>query len=65
MEAPDVTTINDEITGKFRKIEADLSTRRSAVELFEALLAAIESDFGVAFVWLSLIRLPPFLLDSK
>ncbi len=58
MEEPDVTTINDEIARKFRKVEADLSTRRSAAELFETLLAAIEREFGVPFVWLSLIRIP-------
>ena len=58
MEETDVPTINDEIARKFRKIEADLSTRRSAAELFEALLAGIEREFAIPFVWLSLIRLP-------
>ena len=58
MEEPDIPKINDEIARKFQKIEADLRTHRSAAELFEALLAEIETRFGVPFVWLSLIRLP-------
>jgi uncharacterized protein YigA (DUF484 family) len=58
MEASDITTINDEIACKFRKIEAGLSVHRSAAELFEALLGGIEREFGIPFVWLSLIRLP-------
>ncbi len=58
MNEPDIPKINEGITRKFLKIEADLSLRRSAVELFEALLADIQTDFGIPFVWLSLIRLP-------
>ena len=58
MDEPDIPTINDEIARKFRQLEADLNTRRSARELFEGLLAGIEREFGIPFVWLSLIRLP-------
>jgi uncharacterized protein YigA (DUF484 family) len=58
MDATDITTINDEIAHKFRKIEAGLSARRSAAELFEALFVGLETEFGIPFVWLSLIRLP-------
>jgi uncharacterized protein YigA (DUF484 family) len=58
MDEPDIPAINDEIARKFRRVEADLSARRSAVELFEGLLAGIEREFGIPFVWLSLIRLP-------
>jgi uncharacterized protein YigA (DUF484 family) len=58
MEEPDILKINDDISRKFRKIESDLAARRSAAELFEALLAEIETLFGIPFVWLSLIRLP-------
>ncbi len=58
MNDPDILKINEEITRKFRKIEADLALCRSAVELFEALLADIETEFGIPFVWLSLIRIP-------
>ncbi len=58
MNQPDILTINDEIARKFRKITADIATRRSAVELFETLLGKIETEFGIPFVWLSLIRLP-------
>ena len=58
MDAPDITTINDEIARKFRKIEAGLSSHRTAAELFEALLVGIEAEFAIPFVWLSVIRLP-------
>jgi uncharacterized protein YigA (DUF484 family) len=58
MNEPDIPKINDEIAGKFRKIKADLAARRSVVELFETLFTEIETEFGVPFVWLSLIRLP-------
>ena len=55
---PDIPKINEGIARKFRKIESRLALRRSAVELFEALLADIQTEFGNPFVWLSLIRLP-------
>jgi two-component system cell cycle response regulator len=58
MKEPDISKINDDISRKFRKIEADLAARRSAAELFEALLAEIEAQFCIPFVWLSLMRLP-------
>ena len=58
MNKPDILTINDDIARKFRKITADIVTRGSAVELFETLLAEIETEFAIPFVWLSLIRLP-------
>jgi uncharacterized protein YigA (DUF484 family) len=58
MEEPDISKINDDIARKFREIEADLAARRSAAELFEALLTEIETRFGIPFVWLSLIRIP-------
>jgi uncharacterized protein YigA (DUF484 family) len=58
MNEPDIPKINDEIARKFRKIKADLTSRQSAVALFEALFAEIETQFGIPFVWLSLIRLP-------
>lgn len=57
MNGPDIPKINEGITRKFRKIEADLRLHRSAVELFESLLADIQTEFGIPFVWLSLIRL--------
>jgi uncharacterized protein YigA (DUF484 family) len=58
MNETDIPTINDEIARKFRKIKVGLTASQSAVELFEALLARIETEFGIPFVWLSLIRLP-------
>jgi uncharacterized protein YigA (DUF484 family) len=58
MEEPDIPKINDELARKFRMIEAELAFRRSAAELFETLLTEIETQFGIPFVWFSLIRLP-------
>jgi uncharacterized protein YigA (DUF484 family) len=58
MNGPDIPTINEEITRKYRKIETHLALCRSAMELFEALLADIQTEFGIPFVWLSLIRIP-------
>jgi uncharacterized protein YigA (DUF484 family) len=58
MSEADIPTINDEIARKFRRIEAGLAARRSAAELFETLFAAIEGEFAIPFVWLSLLRLP-------
>jgi uncharacterized protein YigA (DUF484 family) len=58
MNEPDILKINDENACKFQKIKTDLTTRRSAVELFETLFTEIETEFGVPFAWLSLIRLP-------
>ncbi len=58
MIEPDIPKINDEIAGKFQKIKASLDTSCSAVELFETLLEKIMAEFGIPFIWLSLIRLP-------
>ncbi len=58
MNGPDIPKINKRITCKFRKIEARLAFRSSAVELFETLLADIQKEFRIPFVWLSLIRIP-------
>ena len=58
MNVPDIPKINEGIARKFRKIEARFALRRSAVELFEALLADIQTEFSIPFVWLSLIRIP-------
>jgi GAF domain-containing protein len=58
MNGPDIPKINEGITRKLQKIEARLALRRTAVELFETLLADIQREFGIPFVWLSLIRIP-------
>lgn len=58
MNEQDIPKINEGIARKFQKIEADLHLRESPVELFESLLADIQTDFGIPFVWLTLIRLP-------
>jgi uncharacterized protein YigA (DUF484 family) len=61
MNGPDIPSINEEIACKFRKIEMRLARRRSAVELFEALLADIQREFRIPFVWLSLILIPEMI----
>jgi uncharacterized protein YigA (DUF484 family) len=58
MNEPDIPSINEGIACKFRKIEVRLARRRSAVGLFEALLADIQREFCIPFVWLSLILIP-------
>jgi uncharacterized protein YigA (DUF484 family) len=51
----DIQRINEEIATRFRKIEADVSAAETIAGLFEILLAGIEKEFGVPFVWLTLI----------
>jgi len=58
MNGPDIPKINEEITSKFKRIEAGLGIRPSAVELFEGLLTDIRTQFGIPFVWLSLLLVP-------
>lgn len=58
MNRPDIPKINEGIARKFHKIEASLALPRSAAELFQTLLANIHREFGIPFVWLSLIRMP-------
>jgi two-component system cell cycle response regulator len=54
----DIPDRNDEIARTFERIEADLTACGSAVELCETLLSAIETEFAVPFVWLTLLKLP-------
>ena len=58
MNGPDILKINEDTAAKFLQIEANLAAHRTAVELFEALLAEIETAFGIPFVWISILRLP-------
>jgi uncharacterized protein YigA (DUF484 family) len=58
MKKADILKINEDIARKFRMLEASLREHRSVAELFEALFANIENEFGIPFVWLSLLRLP-------
>lgn len=51
----DIQRINEEIAARFRKIEASLAAADTIALLFEILLAGIEKEFGVPFVWLTLI----------
>jgi len=56
MNEADIPRINDEIACKFLKIEADLRIHRSARELLEGLITAIETEFAIPYVWLSILR---------
>jgi len=58
MNKPEILKINEAIEGKFRGIEAEIAACRSAGDLFESLLAAIERSFAIPFVWLSIIQGP-------
>jgi uncharacterized protein YigA (DUF484 family) len=58
MDNVDIPKINEEIAQKFMKIEVNIAARRTAVDLFETLLSEIEAEFGIPFVWLSILRLP-------
>ncbi|MDA8124554.1 MAG: DUF484 family protein [Deltaproteobacteria bacterium] len=54
----DIPTLNDEISRKFIKIERDIAACGSPVDLCEALIEAIERQFAVPFVWLTLLQAP-------
>ncbi len=58
MDESHIPRIDEEITEKFLKIEANLAARRTAPELFEELVAEIETAFAIPFVWISILRLP-------
>ena len=65
MNGPDIPKINEGITRKLREIEARLALCRSAAELFETLIADIQREFGIPFVWLSLFRIPSMIRLQK
>ncbi len=47
---------NEEIARKFRKIEEHLPSLLDVKELFEKLLIRIEEEFGIPFVWISIVN---------
>ena len=47
---------NEEIAQKFRKIEDDLASFLNVKDLFEKLIIRIQEEFGIPFVWISLIN---------
>ena len=51
----DVRRINEILADRFNKIEAAVSGARSIAGLLEALLAGVENEFSVPFVWLTLL----------
>ncbi len=52
----EIKRVNGEIAEFFSRIEAKLSASRNITDLFETLLAEIESEFKVPFVWLTLMN---------
>lgn len=56
MDGKDLLKVNDQIARRYACLEADLARPRSAAELFETLLAGIESSFAIPFAWLTVIR---------
>lgn len=46
---------NIELSLKFSKIEVQLSYVKNIAGLFETLFTAVENEFGIPFVWLSLV----------
>lgn len=58
MNEPDIRETNDGIARKFGKIEADIAACTEAGKLFERLLLGSRAEFGIPFVWLSLLRTP-------
>jgi hypothetical protein len=51
----EIRRINLEISMKFSNIEVHISHAKSIAGLFEILFAAIEKEFAVPFVWLTLV----------
>lgn len=52
----EIQKINKEIAIKFNKIEKKLASAKKIRELLEELIAGIESEFAIPFVWLTLIE---------
>jgi len=52
----EIRRINLEISVKLSKIELQFSQAKSIAGLFETLIAGIEKEFAVPFVWLTLIE---------
>ena len=51
----EIRRINLEIAMKFSKVEEQVAGATSIAGLFEKLVAGIEKEFGVPFVWLTLV----------
>lgn len=54
-ENEEIQRVNEEIAIRFQKIETAFAKMSTAAGVFEALLAGIENEFSVPFVWLTLI----------
>jgi uncharacterized protein YigA (DUF484 family) len=53
-----ITNINKSIARKFASIEAGISSSRDARELYEKLLLYTSEEFGIPYIWFSLIVSP-------
>jgi hypothetical protein len=54
----EIRRVNLEISLKFSNIEVQLSHAKSIAGLFETLIAGIEKEFAVPFVWLTVLDKP-------
>jgi len=52
----DLKRINDVIAERFNNIEDRVTSAQTIAELFENLIEGVEKEFGVPFVWLSLVN---------
>jgi uncharacterized protein YigA (DUF484 family) len=57
-EMLDILKSNTETAQRFSNIESELSSISDAKALFEMLICRIEEEFGIPFVWLSIIEKP-------
>lgn len=55
-EPVDILKINEVLAEKFRRIEESLSSYLTIKDLFEKLLAQIEEEFQIPFVWISILN---------
>jgi uncharacterized protein YigA (DUF484 family) len=55
-EPVDILKINEVLAEKFRRIEESLPSYLTIKDLFEKLLAQIEEEFQIPFVWISILH---------
>src|SRR5512137_3066072 len=55
-EPVDILKINEVLAEKFRRIEESLPSQLTIKDLFEKLLAQIEEEFQIPFVWISILN---------
>jgi hypothetical protein len=55
-EPVDILKINEVLAEKFLRIEESLPTYLTIKDLFEKLLARIEEEFQIPFIWISILN---------